>query len=291
MKKTQLYIGFLLATLTIFTFSSCDEIEDPVVVFDLYREDLYGPAPEFTPLTAPVRRVLLEDFTGHDCGNCPNGHLAATTIEEEHPDHVAVVAIHAGSLAAPNEPNYPADWTTAEGQYYLLNQVGVDEMPKGRANRTPTAATVYSPSQWATRVDEALAVPAIMDMQMVVDFVPENNHLNVHVNSQWFDAAAGSYRLVIMIAESGIVAPQLWYNHEPSEYIPDYIHNHMLRATITGATGLEVANNPVAGFSQTDSYTSAWNSDWQEENCDVIAIITEGETGKIMNVVKKAVVE
>jgi hypothetical protein len=34
------------------------------------------------------------------------------------------------------------------------------------------------------------------------------------------------------------------------------------------------------------SYTFDWNSEWVPENCEVIAFLTEGENGRVVNVAK-----
>lgn len=290
MKSTfnKVLSGLLLIAFGL-VYSGCDEIDNPVIDYGSYRADLYGPPPTFTPVDAPHRKVLLEDFTGHDCGNCPNGHIKAAELLDQYGDDLAVVAVHAGSLGAPFPPDFPSDWTTPEGEYYLLTQVGQDVMPKGRTNRIADASVIHSPSAWPAKVAESFEVAPEVNLQMSVSYAPDNQHLNVHVNSQWFETLTGDYRLVIMITEGEIVAPQLWYNHDP-EYNPDYLHEHMLRTTITGATGLVLVSNPQAGTSQTKSYTYDWNTEWVPEHCEVIAFITEGEDGRVLNVQKATVI-
>lgn len=286
--KMQKVSALVIVMLTF--IAGCNIIDDPVINYGSYRQDLYGPAPVFSPLSEPHRKVLLEDFTGHDCGNCPNGHAVATTLLDQYGEDLAVVAIHAGSLAAPFPPDYPADWTTEEGEYYLLTQVGSDVMPKGRINRNPGASTIFSPSGWTNKVTEAFATDPEVNLQLDVTYVPDNQHLNVHVNSEWLQDLSGEYRLVILITESGIVAPQLWYGNDP-EYVEEYDHEHMLRASVSGSTGLAVASNPQSGQINTTSYTYNWNSTWVPENCEVVAFITEGENGRILNVEKAYVIE
>jgi thiol-disulfide isomerase/thioredoxin len=289
MMKTNLKIGILAVIVSCFMVG-CDEIDQPIIESGTYRSDLYGPAPEFTPEGTPHQRVLLEDFTGHDCGNCPNGHVAAANLQETYAADLAVVAIHAGSLAQPLAPDFPDDWTTEEGEYYLLTQVGQDIMPKGRINRLPGASTIFSPSAWSAKVDEASAQTAAMNLQVQADYQAANQHWNVHVFSEWFQNLSGDYRLVVLLTESGIVAPQLWYGNDP-EYIEEYDHEHMLRASGTGATGLVVATNPQQGETATDSYTFNWNSAWNPDSCEVVAFITEGDNGRVLNVAKTKLVE
>lgn len=287
MKKTFTYLSLVFIALTLV---NCDKIDNPIAEAHIYRQDLYGPVPTFDAVTAPEQRVLLEDFTGHDCGNCPPGHLEAHSILEAHPEHVALVAVHSGSLAAPHVPDYPADWRTPEGQYYLLTQVGLDQMPTGRANRRPTAAFAPAYDVWAANVNEALSVQPTLSLQLNASYVASSSDLNVHVNSQWFADLTGDYRLVILITESHIVAPQLWYNHTPLNVL-DYEHEHMLRGSVTGATGYAIITDPQNGHTQTDSYTFDWNSSWLPENCEIIAFVTEGENGKVINVAKQMLIQ
>lgn len=288
--KSNNFLGLLVAFFSSMLVMSCDEVEQPIVEYGVYRSDLYGPAPQFESETTPQQRVLLEDFTGHDCGNCPNGHLRAAELLETYQDDIAVVAIHAGSLAAPLPPEYPDDWTTPEGQYYLLTQVGQDIMPKGRINRRPGASTIFSPSAWAAQVSEAIAEEPMVNMQVKADYQATNNHWNVHVFSEWLQNSSGNYKLVVMLTESGIEAPQLFYGNDP-EYIEEYHHEHMLRATGTGATGLTVFSNPAAGASSVESYTLGWNNEWIADSCEVVAFLTDGDDGRVMNVAKTKLVQ
>lgn len=281
--------NLLFAVFIVILYSGCDKIDNPILEVLSYRSDLYGPAPTFTPTDAPLQQILLEDFTGHDCGNCPDAHAVAKTISEDHPDIVTVVAIHAGSLAAPLPPEFPSDWRTPEGEFYLLTQVGSEVMPKGRVNRAPGAQIVYNYSEWANKVTAAMTTTPAVNLQMSASYAADNNHLNVHVNSQWFENLTGNYKLVILIAESEIIAPQLWYGNVPN-YVEEYEHNHMLRSSVTGETGLTVATNPQATNARTDSYTFNWNSDWNAANCEIVAFITEGENGKVLNVVKQKLI-
>lgn len=283
MKMQAKIFGLLLVALI--AFSSCDKIEDPIADKFRYLEELYGPAPVFTSEGTPHQRVLLEDFTGHDCGNCPNGHVIAADLLETYYEDLAVVAVHAGSLAQPLPPEFPDDWTTEEGEYYLLTQVGQDIMPKGRVNRLPGASAIFSPSAWAGKVGEAIAQVPPMNMQIEADYQSGNQHWNVHVFSEWFQNLSGDYRLVVLLTESGIVAPQLWYGNDP-EFIEEYHHEHMLRTSGSGATGFVVASNPQGGQTLTNSYTFDWNSAWNPDSCEVVAFITEGDNGRVLNVAK-----
>ena len=65
---------------TCILFPSCDIIEEPIIPFtEGYNVELYGNPPVFQLATTTGKNVLVEDFTAHQCGNCP----PAAEIAEE----------------------------------------------------------------------------------------------------------------------------------------------------------------------------------------------------------------
>ena len=284
------FIKCTFIILAITTITGCDKIDNPVIEIPVYREDLFGPAPTFTPNQTPMQRVLLEDFTGHECGNCPRAHNAAKNILASDTDRVAVIAIHAGSLAQPFPPAYPDDFTTPEGTYYLLTQVGSDQMPKGRINRQPNAKIVTNFPEWANQVAASLQTEPLANMQLKTDFQRNSNKLNIHVFTNWIESFSGQARLIVLVTENEIIAPQLTYIPTPPITDTAYHHEHVLRRSATGATGLVTFNNPQSGASKTDSYTIDWNPNWIPEHCEVIAFLTNGIDGEVINVAKSKVI-
>lgn len=288
MRRILVYgIFIILATSFII---GCNKIDNPVIEIPVYTEDLYGPAPVFTPNELPDQHVLLEDFTGHECGNCPGAHQKAKEILIADSEHIAVVAIHAGSLAAPYPPLYPDDFTTPEGTYYLLTQVGADVMPKGRVNRRPDASVVSNYSAWSTQVDEALQQTPAANMQLITDFEVAAGKLVIHVFSNWLEDFSGDVRLIVLVTENEIVSSQLNYSVSPVYTDTAYQHEHVLRGSATGATGLIAYTNPKAGDFKTNSYIMNWNPSWVPENCEVIAFLTNGIDGEVINVAKSKVI-
>jgi hypothetical protein len=228
--------------------------------------------------------VLLEDFTGHDCGNCPAAHIAAAAILDSHPEDVALVAIHAGSLAEPFG-KFINDWRTPEGEYYLLTQIGNDQLPTGRVNRIAGAANALNFSTWSNAVDAQLAESAVADLALAGELNEENQHVNLHLRTKYAQSITGPIKLTIMFAQGPIIAPQLNYAADP-EFIPEYEHKHMLRGTGTGATGLTVATNPMAGQEDEIHYTLDWNPAWEADDIEIIAFLTIGDLGEVINVNK-----
>ena len=93
MKKT--YPTLLLLVIAFF-FSSCD---------DIAPDERYIPVEK----TNPRRAVLIEDFTGQDCVNCPAAHRIMESLEKQYPENVIPVSIHCGEFGiSVDRTRYPA---------------------------------------------------------------------------------------------------------------------------------------------------------------------------------------
>jgi hypothetical protein len=273
------------AVLVLLSLASCDEIEDPIIpVTTAYQADLYGPAPVFAPIAAE-QHVLIEDFTAHQCGNCPAAAIIADNILAAHPEQVAVMAIHAGSLAATDDDHFDTDWTTEEGNVFW-NQLSFQANPLGRINRVGGPGNFFAPAQWEEQVTNLLnADAAALGLEVVTDWIPEADHLNIHVHGSFADAVAGPISLAVLILESGIIDYQLDYASNP-EVVPDYEFNHVLRGSVTGALGLgfgSASGGASAGDEALSSFTYTWPSEWNLDNAIVLAVVS-GPDGVILNV-------
>ncbi len=265
----------------------CDVIEDPVIPFTVtYQEESYGPPPTFDTPSTTAKNALLEDFTAHQCGNCPDAGVIASNLIASNPGRVVLLAIHAGSLAAYNpNPPYNTDWTTAEGNFFF-NQLDFQANPLGRINRKGGPGNFYQPSTWAAQVNEQLALVADVNLQMKLDYVAENNHLNIHVHGTFTSDYTNSTNLILLITESELYDYQLWYGQSPST-IPDYHHKHVLRGSVTGAQGLAFSpTNTSAGDQFQRDYTFTWNNAWSIENSYVVAIVSDNVSGEILNTIE-----
>jgi hypothetical protein len=267
-------------------FSGCDEIENPVVeITTNYQASKYGPVPTFSALQASLssKRVLLEDFTAHQCGNCPNAALIAEGIAEDQGSDISVMAIHAGNLALTDDNYFDTDWTTNEGDLFW-DQLDFQANPLGRINRIGGPGNFWAPAQWAEQVAEQLTTLPSVGLQVVYDWVPENNDLNIHIHGTFFEETPGPIQIALLILESDIYEYQLDYASNP-EVVSDYEFDHVLRGSVHGALGLgfgDAASGAVAGDLAIHSVTYAWEDDWIIENATVLALVTNG-SGLILN--------
>jgi hypothetical protein len=275
-------------------FQACDKIEMP------YREPGTAPAGgggtstevdstvvEETGAVTKVRKVLIEDYTGHKCGNCPAAALKLEEIQTANPNQVVGIAVHAGSFAHVATPNYTTDFATPTGDewdtFFGISNAG---NPNGMVNRKdyPSPQHIKQHNTWSTEVATALAVAPDAWLHIRNTYFKNSRTLKTHVTNEYLTAQNGTYKISAVIVESGIVDYQKDYSQTPAD-IPNYTFNHLLRASLNGSWGDTLASGAiVVGATQTKDYQFTLPATWKEANCKVVTFIYNAATYEVMQV-------
>ena len=83
MKKIHYFKILVYSSLFMLLFAACDKIESPYVVPGA-DDTAQCPAPEFPAVTSHIKRALLEDYTGHNCPNCPRAGVIARDLKAQY---------------------------------------------------------------------------------------------------------------------------------------------------------------------------------------------------------------
>jgi len=284
--------GSILALSLALTILSCDKIEEPYLRAGIVPPDTSAcPVPEFPALTAPVQRVLLEDFTGHTCPNCPGAAVLAHDLLEQYNGRLVLMAVHAGYFAEPRGEPFTPDFRTAAGtELDLFFGVGLVGNPNGMINRKGYSdAHVIGPDDWAAEVAAEMAGAPIINMQVVTVYTPEERKLCTHVRSVFLDDIERHFKLAAFITEDSIVSWQK--NNDPSvgptPDIEGYLHMHMLRAGITGTWGIDLTSADTLTAQGQEIITSVpyqLSEDWRTRHCRVVVMIYDAENYKVVQV-------
>ena len=62
-------------------------------------------AQQFVSTEPSNKNVIIEEFTGRNCGYCPDGHAIANQICANNPGRVWAVNIHTGGFSPTSYPN------------------------------------------------------------------------------------------------------------------------------------------------------------------------------------------
>lgn len=193
--------------------------------------------------------VLLEDFTGYECGNCPDGHKIAAKIQLSHPDRIFPVAVHAGPYAVPQASDSP-EFRTAEGTE-INDYFGVSTWPMGMVNRRNIEGLgqVLSRSYWLICCRQLCQENVDVNVWVKSNYDKATKKLTADVELYYVNGVAdGTTSLCVSLLQDGILGPQAGGNMED-----EYVHNHVLRAMFTPTWG-ETVTKSEAGTLVTKHY-------------------------------------
>lgn len=216
----------------------------------------------------PQRTIIIEDFTGQDCRNCPAAHDVLHKLVEQYGDYVIPVAIHAGGFGVPVEYSYYPDFVflmQPEGNTYN-DHYNIKQWPMGVVNRRSGA---IDPDKWSDAARNELTRLPEVNISLSASYDPVTEKISINTTLMPVSDTKG--KLQLWVLEDGIVAEQ----QLETERISDYVHNHVYRASVNGIWGEDVtlSGDKNLEFSheiqRRDSETEVWNAD----NLYVVAFV------------------
>lgn len=252
--------------------SSCDIIEQP------YTENpTTGGGGDSTKVK---KIVLLEDYTGHTCGNCPGAAIIAQQLEDAYSGQVVVLSIHVGFFAEPNT-TYPTDFRTAIGTQWD-NDFGLSAagLPRGMVNRI--GGQGIGKDQWATEVAKELQSAPTRFITINNSYDTTSRVVNINVETEYLTAGNKNDRLAVVVIETDIIDDQKDYSVTPN-HIEHYHHHNALRGGPTGAYGefLSQTTDPALGDKIAKNYNFALDASWNADNCSVVAFVFDNTTKEV----------
>ena len=264
--KTKLTIA-LLTLLTVVFMAGCDKIDPPYI-----NENGGGGGDEGDV----IQKVLLEDFTGHTCVNCPAAAKIASDLQNFYGEKLIVMAVHAGFFAEPLQPPFDTDFRTETGNKWQVD-FGFVSYPSGMINRGFfDGARIAGKGLWASRVGEAMEQTAKASLKIETNYTEANRQLGLKIDSRFLQSSSEKYFLQVCLVEDSIMAPQR--NNDPSvgqtPTIAEYYHRHVMRKGINGNYGEAISSATiVANETYTHEYNITLNADYNADRCSIVAFI------------------
>lgn len=234
------------------------------------------------------RHVVFEEFTGINCGYCPNGHAMLSSYANSNPGTV-VINIHQGVFAS----RFTTPWGDA-----IAGQVGLSGYPAFSVSRTPLNSSCKFTNYYSNDVNYITDGAAIRNQNSPVNIAATatidatTRVMTVHVEAYYTAALNQNFNMLqVALLQDGIISPQSNNgNYNPSQIMPDgtYKHMHMLRDMVTGKQwGDTIAFNtngqiPAGTFVQKDYTYNIPATLYSEEvvlgNINLAIFVSDGES-------------
>ena len=246
------------------TLSSCDRIAP---------DDYWTPLPE-DEIPGNACTVLVEEYTGQHCINCPDAAQLLQAQQKIYKDKLIVVSMHASrtgmttpELAAPEADRF------AEAFKHERSVPGV------MLNREILEENKFysqSPSLWAAEIRRKIMKPATFEVEFLqVETDEENRKISVSASAHHLQETApkGQFQLGFWIVED-VIAPQAL----PTGQKEDYFHRNVFRGTLgTGANENYELQQELTFTAELPAHIKVL------DNAKVIALLFDASTGQILD--------
>lgn len=293
MKNTRTYFKvagnyfFAILFLTI-VFTACEKVEKPYLPM---------PAPPNPPANDTVRKILVEEYTGHRCLNCPHAAEAIHTAQEYHPNQIIVLAIHPTNAGANNTgptttDGFIYDFRNTVGDKYFTDFKIPFAIPQIVVNRKINSSTglyvVDSYQNVKTNNIDTLnfKMDPLVYIKISNTYDLSTKQLQANITTMCRHTLAGNYKLVVLLTQDSIIAPQ----KKDALVIKEYNHKHVLRACIDGSDG---SGNAMASIIKGANYSFNYNYPIPDmyknipvdpQHCNVLAFIYNEATKEVIQV-------
>lgn len=274
MKKKHIYSSLVAVC---FAFSACDYVDTPQP-----SGSNGGNGP-----TGITRNVLIEDYTGHTCGNCPAAAIELDNIKKLYGNKVVGVGIHAGFFAKVKTAPFDYDFNTTAGTEYD-NFFGISKKgnPNGMVNRKdyPSTDHIKAYKSWSTLA--AATVNTLADAEIKIETTYDSlaKTVSIVVDVKAINALTGDYKLQVWITEDSIIKPQKDYTKVP-DHVDNYVHRHVLRGDVNSSWGEQViAGSAAASSTYKKTYSKTLDPSWKPEHCAIVAFLYNATTYEVIQV-------
>lgn len=229
------------------------------------------------------RAILIEDFTGQRCINCPTGTEIINGIVDTYgEDNVIAVGIHSGPLGFAGNSKTVGLMTDTGNKYYTRwdkeNKMG---QPWVIFNRKTSPDSHYN--NWAAMVGTIISEKYNLSVKIANAYDAATRTLTTTVGADGVNGTVNG-KLQVWIVEDGVKALQMMPDGKSNK---EYIHNHVFRAAVNGTWGEDVTVKEDE--TTTKQYSYVLPETWNADNIAVVAFVYN-DSG-VENVAKKHLVE
>lgn len=280
MNKKIIGLSLLVCTY----FYSCDIIEEPFITVQDEVSD-YCESFSFStePNNSPMRKILLEDYTGHTCGNCPRAAEKAYELQEIYGDQLVIISVHAGFFSN-TSTSYPSDFTSNTGDTWdnLFGNSNAGN-PNGMVNRMNYPnGHILQFNEWQQNIQIELLKPVSVDLEIITSYNQSNDLICVDVQTKILSSLEKDLSLTVLIIEDKIISKQTDYQTEEG-YVEEYEQNHVLRKGLNSPWGESISQEVnQEGDYLINRYSTEKDPSWDIENISVVAFVSNSNSYEVL---------
>ena len=283
-------ITILFCMIIILGMMSCDKLKEPYFTEPIVQQS------DTIPLVAADTVnfdgkivVLLEDYTGVKCVNCPAAAEIAANLQTQYGEHLVVMGVHPKGAMQNPAGGFP-DFRTDDGNEWN-NNFNISAYPTGTVNRHTAIGT----AEWATEVDNVINANAPVRLIIKSEYDETNRELKLSIHSKFLQTVeSDDVHLIVCMMEDNIIGRQVVPTSvNPAGYVDDYQHRHVFRGTADGLTwgrALDAeAESITAGRNFITNMKFNVSEDYNADEFYIVAMISDNNTKQVLMTAEKKI--
>ncbi len=282
--------AFFIPLSVIVLFSACTKEIGPAIDFDLtvVKDSVYIDTID----KAQLKNVLIEEFTGVKCPNCPDGHNIVATIQNANPSRVIAIGYYpfGQGQTEPLKDLTVEDFRLADATNLSTLLGGIQFLPIAAVDRKMFGGSILTArTLWSSNVQARLSVATPINMQLSVSYDDATREVKIKTSLRYTNNVSSKHNITVLVYENNLVDAQEY----PTYIDSSYTFKHVLRDVITpvgGASVLDSLTTKAAGlvFEKTIWYTMP--AKWNPSNCKIVAFVHDAAaTKEVYQVIEKSV--
>lgn len=238
--------------------TSCDNVDE-------------GDRLVYVPPTPSARSILVEEFSGQLCVNCPDGSAVLEGLQEQYGvDTVIVVSFHADRINQGLKPGGRYIGLTTDEGGQLFDKYGCNSMPSAVFDRKSGVVNDYN--MWNTYATMLLKEPTSLNLSVASSYDESTRSLDVTVTAQLASSATADLNgnIHVWLTEDSIVAPQ---RLKSGSYEFDHVFHNIFRASVNALDGDALNMSTTATEETVRTFHTTLDESWRAEKMNVIVFV------------------
>lgn len=265
----------------------------------------------FSAATEMHRNILVEDFTGHLCGNCPEAAHELDQLHDIYGDTLIVISIHPNTSfneVQTGTGKYETDWKIEEAEQIFDAFNMPSSLPRLMINREESSPPFYffNTNQLSTEVPSRIGESADFAIKCSGNVLADRS-VCAKIEIELLNNVTGSFQIVSCLVEDSITDYQTVYPGKHPGYTgasddtySNYMHRHVLR-DLFGHYGVNEGGAALSGSIWGDAITGSTNAGdikqyvissspmpalWDENHLYIVSYVFDDSTKEVLQVIE-----
>ncbi len=275
-KKNRDFVWIAVLLVLLLGLNACEEKEYPAIILNTEADTtLVDTTYMLSEIPAKQDKVVvIEEFSGVQCVNCPQGARTVEEILAANPGRVISTVMHAGGFADPfsnSQEDFAIDETEDLNTFFTVAGYPAAVIDRTIFDGQDQEAIAANLTSWEVFTEERLELTTPVNLSVTIEYNDETRRLKSSVEAVYTEMVEEEHKLSVFLVENGIIDLQ---DDIDFGLIEDYEHNHVVRDMLTASRGIVLyEGTKEAGLTVFKEFAIELKDNWKPEKCEIVAFI------------------